>query len=784
MALVGAASLICMASGARGAAVSAWHAPALRRAGVAWGAPSSAARRPWASSTPPSVPPPPHGYPAPAPRTPSLRAVAPPRFSAATAPRAPARPARWIALVLWTSLVAGLWRMWRGRAPRPRALRWVAMAAAGAEDEAAPDFFQQNYEALNGPQREGVDALDGPVLVLAGAGTGKTNVLTTRLANVIRTGRAQPGQILAVTFTNKAADEMQERIQRLLGHPVTDMWIGTFHAMAARILRVHHAAVGLGTADFTIVDEADKKRLLRDVIGDLGGDAKALVGQVVRKINAWKLKGWWPGDVPAADGGFALRVFEEYQRRLRACDAADFDDLLLLNLWLFAAHPDVLDKYQRIFRYILVDEYQDTNHVQHQWLLLLARQHGNLCCVGDDDQSIYRFRGADVRNILNMRQDFPAAKVVRLEQNYRSTGHIIGAATGLIAHNASRLGKQLWTDRAAGSPVLIKKLRDRRREAEFVAKQIRRESNPYEYRDTAVLMRTNGQIQEFEAAFVQHQIPYVVASAIGLFDRKEIRDAVAYLRVIAQPRDGLAFQRIVNVPKRGLGPKTVDKIREAAQDGAVEFPEAAQRLLDDGALRGKTGEALATFLADLQRWRALAAEVPPAELWRTVAAESGFQAMVEQQKELEAPGLLKEADVPEDYLGQLDALLREFDTLAEFLEHAALVKEGTKDSDANVVQLMTIHRAKGLEYKLVFLAGWDDTVLPSIMSFKEAGAEGVEEERRLAYVALTRARDVAVITHVAEQAQWGRAGAAYPSPFLAELPRKHVKRMKPKQNSK
>jgi DNA helicase-2/ATP-dependent DNA helicase PcrA len=628
-------------------------------------------------------------------------------------------------------------------------------------------------DSLNETQREAVEATEGPVLVLAGAGTGKTRVLTTRLAHILMTGRARPAELLAVTFTNKAALEMRQRISVLIGRPVEGWWLGTFHALAARLLRRHAEIVGL-KPNFTILDTDDQLRLLKQLIvaenfDDKKWPARALLGAIER----WKDRGLGPDKVTAAEGaeyaeGIALRLYRQYQARLLALNACDFGDLLLHNLALFAADPSVLGRYQQQFRYILVDEYQDSNVAQYLWLRLLAQGQRNLCCVGDDDQSIYGWRGAEVGNILRFESDFPGARIIRLERNYRSTGHILAAASGLIAHNRGRLGKTLHTDGEEGDQIRIRGVWD----GEEEARQVGEEIEALQRRGTAlgriaILVRAGFQTREFEERFITLGLPYRVVGGPRFYERQEVRDALAYLRLIHQPADDLAFERIVNRPRRGIGDTTVRQLHAAARSAGLTLMDAARALSQTDELKAASRRALGGLLADLDRWRAAAIGLRQGELAQTVLEESGYTAMLQADTSPEAPGRLEN-------LKELVAAMAEFENLAGFLEHVSLVMENAESDPRDMVTIMTLHSAKGLEFDAVFLPGWEEGLFPSQRTLDENGTAGLEEERRLAYVGITRARQRVEISYAANRRMHNQWQSAMPSRFIAEIPRQNV----------
>ncbi|MFO1186322.1 MAG: UvrD-helicase domain-containing protein [Alphaproteobacteria bacterium] len=628
---------------------------------------------------------------------------------------------------------------------------------------------------LNDKQREAVEALDGPVLVLAGAGTGKTRVLTTRLAHILATRRAYPSQILAVTFTNKAAREMRERTGALIGAAVEGMpWLGTFHSLGAKILRRHAELVGL-KSNFTILDTDDQIRLIKQVMEAEGIDEKRWPARVFASmLDRWKNRGLLPEKVPEAETGeFAagrgVALYKLYQERLKTLNAADFGDLLLENLRLFQTNQDVLADYQRRFHYMLVDEYQDTNVAQYLWLRLLAQGHRNICCVGDDDQSIYGWRGAEVDNILRFEKDFPGAKVIRLEQNYRSTPEILGAASGLIAANAGRLGKTLWTKAEAGDRVTVISAWDSEAEARMVGEEIEAlQSKGRTLNETAILVRAGFLMRVFEERFLTIGLAYRVVGGPRFYERLEVRDAIAYLRVVHQEDDDLAFERIFNKPKRGLGDKALLAVQAAARSRGTSMVKASRELVHTDELTGAARGALTRLLADFDRWRTAAPVTPHDELAETVLDESGLTEMWQNDRSPEAPGRLEN-------LKELVRSLEEFENLAGFLEHVSLVMEAAEEGE-NVpkVTLMTLHAAKGLEFPIVFLPGWEEGLFPSQRTLDEHGLSGLEEERRLAYVGLTRAKEKAIISFVANRRTHGLWQSAIPSRFIDELPEAHV----------
>ncbi len=630
---------------------------------------------------------------------------------------------------------------------------------------------------LNPEQRQAVESVDGPVLVLAGAGTGKTRVLTTRFAHILLSGRAAPGQVLAVTFTNKAAREMRERVGALLGRPAEGLWLGTFHALCARMLRRHAELVGL-TSGFTILDSDDQLRLLKQVLEAQRIDMKRWLPQVLMgMIQRWKDRGVVPDKVPASEegdfaGGLSKALYAAYQARLRQLNTCDFGDLLLHMTEILRTRPEILAEYGRRFRYILVDEYQDTNLVQYLWLRLLAQSHRNICCVGDDDQSIYSWRGAEVENILRFEKDFPGSVIVRLERNYRSTAPILAAAAGLIAHNEDRLGKTLRSgyDDAPGEPVQVVSLWDSDEEARMVGERVealRREG--HRLAEMAILVRTTAQTRAFEERMIVQGTPYRIIGGLRFYERAEIRDAVAYLRMLHQPADDLAFERIVNVPRRGVGEIALRSMHEAARAQGVPLAEAAEGLLRAGALKGKMREGLGKLFQDFARWRASLERDGHVLVLATLLDESGYTEMWQQDKSPDAPGRLEN-------LKELVRALADFESLAGFLDHVSLVMENEENAEGDRLSMMTLHGAKGLEFDTVFLPGWEEGLFPSQRTLDEGGQKGLEEERRLAYVGLTRARKLAVVSYAANRRLYANWQSSIPSRFVEELPEAHVAR--------
>ncbi len=682
-----------------------------------------------------------------------------------------------------------------------------AFEGASLSARAMPATSAEYLNDLNPAQREAVERLDGPVLMLAGAGTGKTKALTARITHLLRTHRVRENEILAVTFTNKAAREMKERVGRMLGRPAEGMpWLGTFHAICVKLLRRHAELVDL-KSNFTILDTDDQKRLLKQLtqaanIDDKRWPARMLAGI----IDDWKNRALTPDKVPAADAGAynhkGIELYAQYQTRLRELNAVDFGDLLLHMVTIFQTHPDVLEQYQRWFRYILVDEYQDTNVAQYLWLRLLAGGHKNICCVGDDDQSIYGWRGAEVGNILRFEKDFPGAFVVRLEQNYRSTPHILAAASNVIRGNESRLGKELWTDCEEGEKVRLIGHWDGEEEARWIGEEIdamqggTRGVRPMNLDEIAILVRASHQMRAFEDRFLTIGLPYKVIGGPRFYERMEIRDAMAYFRLVVSPEDDLAFERIVNTPKRGLGDKAQQTIQVVARENGVSLVEGARIAVENGLIKGKGGKALRELIDGLARWNAMtrgprievdddtviddgvspirygAPEHTHIELAQIVLDESGYTAHWQNEKTPEAPGRLENL---KELVNQLD----NFENLQGFLEHVSLVMDNEQDGDGAKVSIMTLHAAKGLEFPAVFLPGWEDGLFPSQRSMDESGLKGLEEERRLAYVGITRAEEVCTISFAANRRVFGQWQNSMPSRFIDELPEDHVEVLTP-----
>jgi DNA helicase-2/ATP-dependent DNA helicase PcrA len=652
--------------------------------------------------------------------------------------------------------------------PRQGGIAQRAMAAAGAPKA------DRYLSGLNPEQRRAVETLDGPVLVLAGAGTGKTRVLTTRIAHVITSGRAFPSQILAVTFTNKAAREMKERIGHLIGGVAEGMpWLGTFHSIGTKLLRRHAELVDL-KSDFTILDTDDQIRLLKQVLQAADIDekrwpARALAGM----IDNWKNRGLPPAKVPAGEGmsfanGRGQELYAAYQARLKTLNACDFGDLLLETIRLLTSNPDVLKTYQDRFRYILVDEYQDTNVAQYLWLRLLAQGRRNVCCVGDDDQSIYGWRGAEVDNILRFEQDFPGATVIRLERNYRSTGHILATAAHLIAHNEERLGKTLFTDGDLGLKVMVAGSWDDEEEARQIGDEIESlQRNSHSLNEMAILVRTSAQMRVLEERLITLGVPYRVFGGPRFYERMEVRDALAYFRVVAQPADDLAFERIINTPKRGIGDATVSELFAYARRQSIPLFQAVRDLTSTEELKPRIRKPLTDLIACFDRWSGMLSSHPHNELAEIILEESGYTDHWKRDRSADAAGRLEN-------LKELVRSMEEFESMRGFLEHVSLVMEAASGEAEDRVSLMTLHQSKGMEFETVFLSGWEEGLFPNKRALDEQGRAGLEEERRLAYVGITRGKRRVRISFSSNRRLHGSWNATIPSRFVDELPETHV----------
>ena len=645
-------------------------------------------------------------------------------------------------------------------------------SAKVARNQAPPIYL----EGLNPPQLEAIKHVNGPILVLAGAGTGKTRVLTTRLAHILAGDHAFPNQILAVTFTNKAAMEMKERVGAIIGDAVENMfWLGTFHSICVKILRRHANLVGL-SSNYTILDQDDQLRLIKQLVRAADIDEKRFPPRMLAGlIDSWKNKALLPQQVPKDEAqkyaeGQGIKLYAAYQSLLKELNAADFGDLILLCLNLFQNNQKILNEYQKRFKYILIDEYQDTNVAQYLWLRLIALEHKNICCVGDDDQSIYGWRGAEVGNILKFENDFKGAKIIRLEQNYRSTTHILGAASGLIGSNQGRLGKTLWTAEEGGEKVSITAVWDGRAEARAIGEIIeeqQRKQKPLS--EMAILVRAGFQTREFEEHFLTLAIPYRIIGGVRFYERAEIRDTMAYLRVIINPDDDLAFERIINVPKRGIGDTTVAKLYRIARRTGTSLLNASIDIVQTEEINKKARTSLSQLIDNFDHWRKASNDISHQDLTDRVLEESGYYDKWRNDKSPDAPGKL-------DNLSEFIRGMEAFENLAEFLEHISLVMENTANNQYDSVNIMTLHGSKGLEFNTVFLPGWEEELFPSKRSIEEQGERGLEEERRLAYVGITRAKKNAHIFYAATRYMFGNYTSPIPSRFIEELPDEHIKR--------
>ena len=653
----------------------------------------------------------------------------------------------------------------------------LSQRAMGSRPASTPAPY---LDDLNPAQRAAVEALDGPVLMLAGAGTGKTKALTARIVHLLNRGRARPHEILAVTFTNKAAREMKLRVGRILGEGAEGMaWMGTFHSISVKILRRHAELVGLKSS-FTILDTDDQLRLLKQLISAANIDEKRWPARMLAGlIDAWKNRAMTPDRVPSSEASSynnrGTELYEAYQERLRTLNATDFGDLLLHCVVIFQKHPDVLQQYQRWFKYILVDEYQDTNVCQYLWLRLLAQAHKNICCVGDDDQSIYGWRGAEVGNILRFEKDFPGAQVVRLEQNYRSTPHILAAASAVIAGNASRLGKTLWTEATEGEKLRLIGHWDGEEEARWIGEEVealqrgRGRLRPFSLENMAIRVRASHQMRAVEDRFLTIGMPYRVIGGPRFYERQEIRDAMAYFRLAVSPEDDLAFERVVNLPKRGLGDKAQADIQRAARAAQAPLLGGARALLATGGIGGKGAGQLRGFCDGIDRWHDLTLNPATSHiaLAEMILDESGYTGMWQNDKTPEAPGRLEN-------LKELVKALEQFDSLQGFLEHVSLIMDNEGEASDEKISIMTLHGAKGLEFAVIFLPGWEDGLFPSQRSMDESGQKGLEEERRLAYVGITRAEELCTISFASNRRVYGQWQTQLPSRFIDELPSPHV----------
>ena len=630
------------------------------------------------------------------------------------------------------------------------------------------------FKRLNDPQKEAVYHTQGPILVLAGAGTGKTGVLTTRLIRLLIEKIALPGEILSVTFTNKAANEMRERITNQIGDMSSGLkWLGTFHSVGAQILRFHPNKLGLEN-DFIILDTDDQVRLLKQIIKDENIDDKRWPAkQLLNLIDKWKNKGLYPEDISSNDGDYFANgkghlLYKIYQERLKYFNAVDFGDLILESIRLFENNQDILESYQNRFKYILVDEYQDTNVSQYKLLKLLTGKYQNICCVGDDDQSIYSWRGAEISNILRFEKDFPEAKTIRLEENYRSTGHILTAASKLIENNESRLGKTLWTNSGEGEKITVKSNWDGEEEARQITSELEKLSlKNFNLDETAILVRASFQMREFEDRFISVGLPYKVIGGPRFYERKEIRDVNAYLRLATQPNDSLALERIINTPKRGIGETSVKKIRDRSKENNKPLIESIKELIDEKSFKGKTADSLDKLVKLVFHWNQLIKEEDKVDIAEIIIEDSGYLEMLRNDKSLTAEGRVEN-------VYELFRSLEPFESIKAYLEHISLVMEIDSNQYGKKVSLMTLHAAKGLEFDYVFLPGWEEGVFPNQRAVDEGGLEALEEERRLAYVGVTRAKKKASIYYAANRRMHNQWISSIPSRFVTELPEENI----------
>ncbi len=645
------------------------------------------------------------------------------------------------------------------------------------------EISKLNYLSnLNKNQKEAIIDLEGPCLIVAGAGSGKTRVLTTRVAHIINRKKAWPNQILCVTFTNKAAREMQNRIAKHLDKKVSSLpWLGTFHSVSAKLLRKHAKAVGLNS-NFTIIDQDDQLRLIKNICKAENMDIKKISPQfILAFINQWKNKGLLPDDVVSKRNmpleKAILKVYKFYQERLKILNSCDFGDLILHCVTMFEKNPDILELYLNNFKYILVDEYQDSNHIQSKWLNLLAKKNQNICCVGDDDQSIYSWRGAEIKNFLDFNKIYKNTKIIKLEQNYRSTQNILGAASGLIANNESRLGKKLWTEDKEGELVKLTCYKNGREEAIGISDIIEQKlKKKYSLNNISILVRAIFQTREFEERFLKIGMGYRVVGGTKFYERAEIKDSIAFLRIVYQKNDDLAFERIINVPRRSIGDSTIKQIYEYGRKNKKSLESSSYELLNQNKIKPKTKLSLVNILKLFTKWRLDLKEKKHYELMEIILDESGYSKMLKDKKDLENEGRLEN-------LKELIRGMHDFDNLESFLEHVALATSIDQDWDGEKVNLMTMHASKGLEFDAVFLPGWEEGLFPHQKSLEEKGDMALEEERRLAYVGLTRAKKESFISFVMSRLYRGDWVESLASRFIDELPEKNIKKEEINQQS-
>ena len=645
------------------------------------------------------------------------------------------------------------------------------------------EISKQNYLVhLNKNQKEAIIDLEGPCLIVAGAGSGKTRVLTSRVVHIIKEKKAWPNQILCVTFTNKAAREMQNRIANFLKEKQTSIpWLGTFHSVSAKLLRRHAEAVGLNSR-FTIIDQEDQLRLIKNICKAENIDIKKIAPQfILAFINQWKNKGLLPKDVVVKKGlpleNAILKVYKFYQERLKILNSCDFGDLILHCVTMFENNPDILELYLKNFKYILVDEYQDSNHIQSKWLNLLAKKNNNICCVGDDDQSIYSWRGAEIKNFLNFNKTYKNTKIIKLEQNYRSTQNILSAASGLISKNNDRLGKKLWTDGKDGELIKLTCYKNGREEATGISDIIEQKlKKKYSLNSISILVRAIFQTREFEERFLKIGMGYRVIGGTKFYERAEIKDSVAFLRIVNQKNDDLAFERIINVPKRSVGDSTIKQLYDWARKNKKSLEDSAVELLQLNKIKPKAKLGLVKILNLFNKWRLDLKEKKHYELMEIILDESGYSKMLKDKKDLENEGRLEN-------LKELIRGMHDFDNLQGFLEHVALATSIDQDWDGKKVNLMTMHAAKGLEFDAVFLPGWEEGLFPHQKSLEEKGDLALEEERRLAYVGLTRAKKESFISFVMSRFYRGDWVESLASRFIDELPEENIKKEEIKEQN-
>jgi len=630
---------------------------------------------------------------------------------------------------------------------------------------------------LNNAQKEAVLYLDGPLLIVAGAGSGKTKVLTSRIAHIINEKKAFPNQILSVTFTNKAAKEMQNRVSSILNSEAIGLsWLGTFHSICAKLLRKHAPAAGL-TSNFTIIDTDDQVRLIKNICKAENIDIKQLAPKFILSIiDRWKNKGFYPGEVVINKNDIfektILPLYKIYQQKLLDLNACDFGDLILHVVKILEKNQDIRNIYSNNFKYILVDEYQDTNYIQSRWLNLLSEKHKNLCCVGDDDQSIYSWRGAEIKNFLEFDQVYKNSKVIRLEENYRSSQNILSVASNLIANNQNRVGKTLKTTMEEGDLVKLNCFKNGKDEAIGVSDEIEKKlKKKYSFNNIAILVRAIFQTREFEERFLKIGLPYRILGGTKFYERAEIKDCVAYLRLIHQPKDDLAFGRIVNNPKRAIGESTIKLIHEFSKMKAVSLEIASKKLIEENLIKPKTKIGLSSFLFLMVKWRndINNKKINHVKLLQLVLDESGYSSMLKNKKDLENENRLEN-------IKELLSAMKDFDNLESFLEHVALATSVDQDWDGEKVNMMTMHGSKGLEFDVVFLPGWEEGLFPHQKSIEEKGQNGLEEERRLAYVGITRAKKKALISFAMNRFYQGNWIDSMASRFIEELPEKFLEK--------